>query len=158
MKVKVIMTKKVLTVNKNMTVKEFVRIMEENEITGAPVVDDNGNLIGIISVADVIKRSNYVNKELAHCDECMELDPTTGLIEIHKYYTDELFEKNIGCLMTPKEKIISVSPDDEVEKAAKVFVDTPVHRLLVMENGKIVGIVSTKDVMKGLLKKIGKLD
>jgi predicted transcriptional regulator len=60
--------------------------------------------------------------------------------------------------MTPKEKIISVSPDDEVEKAAKVFVDTPVHRLLVMENGKIVGIVSTKDVMKGLLKKIGKLD
>jgi len=157
MKVKDIMTNKVLTVNKNMTVKEFVRIMEENKIAGAPVVDDNGNLIGIISVADVIKRSNYINKELAHCEDCVELDPTTGMIEIHKYYTDELFEKNIGCLMTPKEKIISVSPDDDVETVAERFVETPVHRLLVMKDNKIVGIVSTKDVMKGLLKKMGKL-
>ena len=151
MKVKDIMTKKVLSVNPSMDVKEFILLMQENNITGAPVYEGS-KLVGIISVTDVIKRSNYINKELAHCEDCYEYDTSTGLVEVHKYYTEELFEKDIGCLMTPAEKILSVKPEDEIQVALKMFVDTPVHRLLVMDKGKIVGIISTKDVLKAYLK------
>lgn len=150
MKVKNFMTKKVLTVNKDMSVKEFIRIMEENNITGAPVVDENEKVIGVISVTDVIKRSNYVNKELAHCEDCYEVNPTTGIVEIHKYYTEELFEKSIENLMT--RKLISITPEADLVKAVDIFLSTPVHRILVMENDKIEGIISTKDTLKAYQK------
>jgi len=142
------MSKKVLSVDPEMSVKEFIRLMEEHHITGAPVTDDKGKLLGVISVADVIKKSNYVNKELAHCEECYEVDPTTGLVEVHKYYTEELFEKQISCLMTKKP--IFISPESEIEDAVKIFLETPIHRILIMEGEKVVGIVSTKDILKAL--------
>jgi CBS domain containing-hemolysin-like protein len=74
------------------------------------------------------------------------------MLEVHKYYTEELFEKQINCLMTAKEEIISVSPGDDIDKVVKTFLDTPVHRILVMEKGEAVGIISTKDALKALSK------
>lgn len=154
MKAKDIMSKKVLSVNEEMTVKEFTRLMHDHNITGAPVVDANHKIIGVMSVTDVIKRSNYVNKEISHCEDCYEIDTTTGLVEVHKYYTDELFEKEIKCLMTPK--IISVSPEADLNEVIQIFLDTPIHRLLVMEGPKAVGIISTKDALKGMQKMLKK--
>jgi len=148
MKVKDFMSKKVITVQNGITVKEFIHIMESNNITGAPVLDHNNKVLGVISVTDVIKRSNYINKELAHCEECYEVDPTNSQISVHKYYTDELFEKEIKCLMTPQ--IISISPEADLLDAVKIFLDTPVHRIVVMEGEKVVGMISTKDAMRAL--------
>ncbi len=152
MKIKDFMTKKLVLVEHNLTVKEFTRLMQSKKITGAPVVDDDGKIIGIVSVTDMIKRSNYVNKELSLREDCYEIDPTTGLVEVHKYYTEELFEKPISCLMT--KDIISLSPNDDISKAIKIFLDTPIHRILIMENGKALGIISTKDTIRAMAKEM----
>lgn len=149
MKVKEFMSKKVIAVNKGLSVKEFIRLMEENNITGSPVTDDSGKILGVISVTDVIKRSNFINKELSHCEESYEVDPTNSQVSIHKYYTEELFDKEIKCLMTSK--IISISPEAEIEDAIKMFLETPIHRILVMDGEKAVGMISTKDTLKALL-------
>lgn len=154
MKIKEFMSTKIISVGKGMSVKEFIKLMEENKITGSPVVDEHGKVIGVISVSDVIKRSNYISQELAHCDECYEVDPSTGMVEVHKYYTQELFEKNIDCLMTKKP--ISISPEADLEEAVKVFLTTPIHRILVMEGDKVAGIISTKDTLKALAQLCGK--
>ncbi len=148
MKIKDFMTKKVLTVHKEMSVKEFIQLMQQKNITGSPVVNESGELLGVVSVTDMIKRSNYVNRELAHCEDCYEVDPTTGLVEVHKYYTEELFEKQIACLMT--KDVITLQPDADVQEAVKIFLDTPIHRILVLDKKKIVGIISVKDTLKAL--------
>ncbi|THB64345.1 MAG: CBS domain-containing protein, partial [Spirochaetaceae bacterium] len=76
----------------------------------------------------------------------------TGMVEVHRYYTEELFEKPVGELMTKAADIISVAPDADVTDAVKIFMDTSVHRLLVMTKGEIVGIISTKDALRALMK------
>lgn len=154
MKIKEFMSKKVMTVHKEMNVKEFIQLLEQHNITGAPVADESGKVIGVISATDVIERSNYINKEMSHCEDCYEVDPTTGLVEVHKYYTEELFEKQIGCLMT--KDLITLSPENDLMDAIDVFLKTPVHRIIILDKDKLVGIISTKDTIKamaGLLKK-----
>lgn len=157
MKIKDFMSKKIILVGSRMSVKELIRILEENKINGAPVVDEGGKLVGVISTSDVIKRSDYINQELANaddCEECYEFDVTSGTVETHKYYTQELFDKNIECLMTKKP--ISLSPDDDITKAIKTFLTTPIHRILVLEKDKVVGIISVKDTLKALATLAGK--
>ena len=148
MKIKEFMTKKVVAVHKEMTVKEFVRFVEEHKITGAPVADESGKVIGIVSTTDVIKRSHYVTKDMAHCEDSYEVDPSSGIVEVHKYYTEELFETQIGELMT--QDVITLAPEDDLMDAAELFVKTPIHRILIMDGGKIVGIISTRDTIKAM--------
>jgi predicted transcriptional regulator len=151
MKIKDFMTKQVLSVDKNMTAKEFVRFVQDKNITGTPVLDGE-RLVGVVSVSDIIARSDYIEREMGHCEDCYELDTTTGLVEVHRYYTDELFEKPIHELMTPVAELVWVAPDDDLDVAVKAFLETPVHRLLVMQQKKIVGMISTKDVLRALAK------
>ncbi len=148
MKIKEFMTKKVLAVHKEMTVKEFVRFVGEHKITGAPVADESGKVIGIVSTTDVIKRSHYVTRDVAHCEDSYEVDPSSGLVEVHKYYTEELFETQIGELMT--KEIITLSPEDDLKDAASLFVKTPIHRIVIMDGEKLVGIISTRDTIKAM--------
>jgi len=151
MKIKDFMSKKIILVGSRMSVKELIRILEENKINGAPVVDAHGKLVGVISASDVIQRSDYISRELANTsqsEESYEIDITTGRVETHKYYTQELFDKNIECLMTKEP--ISLSPEDDIDKAIKIFLSTPIHRIIIMEKDKVVGIISAKDTLKAL--------
>jgi predicted transcriptional regulator len=151
MKIKEFMTHKVVSVHPEMSVKEFIRFLEDHRISGAPVMDIHGKVIGVASATDVIKHSHYVNNELAHCDECeesFEIDPSCGLVEVHKYYTQELFETEIGELMT--KELVSLTPDNTVEDAIQLFLKTPVHRIIIMEGNQLKGVISTKDTLKAL--------
>ncbi len=150
MKIKDFMTKKVIAVHKEMTVKEFIRFLQEHNITGAPVTDESGKVIGVVSATDVIKRSSYVTRDVAHSEDSYEVDPCSGLVEVHKYYTEELFETQIGGLMTTD--LISLAPQDDLLDAVDVFIKTPVHRIVIMDGDKLVGIISTKDAIKVMAK------
>lgn len=150
MKIKDFMTEKVVAVHKEMTVKDFVCFLEKHNITGAPVMDESCKMLGIVSATDVIKRSHYITRDVAHCDEDYDVDPSSGLVEVHKYYTEELFETQIGELMT--KEVISLSPEDDLQKAVDIFLKTPVHRIVVMDGEELVGIISTKDTIKAMAK------
>ncbi len=148
MKIKEFMTKKVVAVHKEMSVKEFVRFIQEHKITGAPVFDESCKMIGIVSTTDVIRRSHYVTRDVAHCEDCYEIDPSNGLVEVHKYYTEELFETQIGELMT--KEVITLSQEDDLQDAVDLFIKTPIHRIMIMDGKKVVGVISTKDAMKAM--------
>ena len=60
MKVKELMTKNVLSVKKNISIRKLVKLLGEHSITGAPVVDDDGKLIGIVSSTDVIQAIDHL--------------------------------------------------------------------------------------------------
>ena len=45
---------------------------------------------------------------------------------------------------------ISLSPEDDIDKAIKIFLSTPIHRIIIMEKDKVVGIISAKDTLKAL--------
>ena len=69
MKVKEIMTHDVLTVTKELSIRRLIKLLDKNKITGAPVVDEQGNLIGIVSSKDVIRAIDHLIRVHVSIDE-----------------------------------------------------------------------------------------
>ncbi|MBM3708201.1 MAG: CBS domain-containing protein [Actinobacteria bacterium] len=147
--VKDVMTEKVITVSKNTTVGELSRILLKNKISGLPVVDDAGKLIGMVTDADIIT-------------EDMEpifpiyFDPliiSYAFIEnFEKYKKDikEYLKTPVGEIMSRRVK--SVKKDTPVSEAAKIMVRDKINRIPVVdENNKVIGIVARADILKSMV-------
>jgi len=144
MKVKNIMVKKVLTVRVGQTLIEAARILVKNKISGAPVVDKKGNLVGMLS-----------EKDLFHA---LYPDVKDILSDVRLWLGKEKIGHRIAVkskikiehLMT--KKVIFVGEDDEALGAGSKMLTTKIHRLPVVKNKKLVGIVSRRDIFRNLLK------
>lgn len=155
--IKDIMTEKVIAVTKDTTISELSKILIKNKISGVPVIDDEGKLIGMVTDADIIT-------------EDMEpifpiyFDPliiSYAFIEnFEKYRKDikEYLETPIEEIMTRRVK--SVKRETPVSEAAKIMVRDKVNRIPVVdEYNKVIGIVARADILKSMVteaeKKIG---
>ena len=118
-KVKEIMSSPVVTVDAENTVKEVGEVMRR-ERKGCVIVTSNGKPIGIISDSDLVKRVVAENKRAS-----------------------ELKAKDI--MSSP---LITVSPDDDIMVAVRKMKRSNIHRLPVVEKGKVVGIISLSDIAK----------
>ncbi len=145
LKAKDIMKKKVITINQNATISELSVLLKENKITGVPVVDDNNKLVGIISAADVIKRCDYVSKELAKYEDEPEYDPYDGCVHYHRYFTEEFFDARVKDLMSTP--VYSMSPEDSLIDVCKRLSEKHIHRVILAENNEIKGIIATLDIV-----------
>lgn len=147
MKIENIMTKEVITVKKNDTVETCANLLSKHGLSGLPVVDEDGNLTGIITEGDLIKHNSKVQVPAF-------LEILGGIIYLDdpNKYLDNV-KKSMGhyvqTVMT--EDVTTINPDDDVESAASILVRNKVKRLpVVNETGKLVGIVSRKDIMNHL--------
>jgi CBS domain-containing protein len=128
------MTTRVIWVKKDATFREMATALREHRVSAFPVVDDDGQVIGVVSEADML------NKEA--------LDDEPGVISGILHRRDQAKARGItaGDLMTTA--VVAVRPDDTVEHAAKLMYDRRVKRLPVTdENGRLVGIISRADVL-----------
>ena len=127
------MTTDVVSVGPDTSLLKVGKLMKDPHIRRIPVVDDNGQVVGIISDRDVR-------------DASPSKATTLDMYEMH-YLLAELKAKNI---MTAKP--ITVKPTDTVEQAALIMLDNKVGGLPVVDdNGKLVGIISDHDVFKALV-------
>jgi len=146
-----LMNPEVLSVPENMTVRELARYLTDNEITGAPVEDVNGKLIGVVSVVDiasVASDTGNVRTDRSSPDFYVrgwedKLTPE----EMRDFRVDNE-DLQVGEIMTPT--IFSVGEDATVAEVASVMLRGHLHRLLVCREDRPVGIVSSSDLL-GLL-------
>ena len=117
-----VMKTDVITVTKDTPIYEVIRTLVENNITGLPVVNDEMALAGIITEKDVLKLL-YENR----CEPGSAEDFMT-------------------------EKVISFAPQDSLINIARSFVDNHFRRVPIVADGKLVGIVSRKDIIALMLK------
>ena len=133
MPVKNWMTTDVVSVGPDTSLLKVGKLMKDHHIRRIPVVDENGQVVGIISDRDVR-------------DASPSKATTLDMYEMH-YLLAELKAKNI---MTAKP--ITVKPTDTVEQAALIMLDNKVGGLPVVDDsGKLVGIISDHDVFKALV-------
>jgi len=145
LKAKDIMKRNVITINQNATISELSVILKEKKITGVPVVDNNNKLVGIISAADVIKRCDYVSKELAKYEDEPEYDPYDGCVHYHRYFTEEFFDAKVKDLMSTP--VYSMSPEDSLLDVCKRLTEKHIHRVILAENSEVKGIIATLDIV-----------
>jgi CBS domain-containing protein len=145
--VKDIMTTEVITVSTGDSVELCAKLMQENNISGLPVLNEAGKVSGIVTEGDLIRRASRVKAP-------GYLEILGGLIYLGspKKFVEELqraMSLEAGQLMS--KNLVSVTPDDTVEHAATLMVEKKISRLPVLDqNGKLVGIISRRDIMGSL--------
>ncbi|MFZ3171177.1 MAG: CBS domain-containing protein [Carboxydocellales bacterium] len=148
MQAKDIMTTEVVTVTPEDTVEEVVKIISERGISGIPVVDASGKLVGIVSEGDIITRS----KNLQIPTHIQLLGGVIYLESTKKLESDlrKMVAFQVKDLMTSK--VFTVSSEAPVAEIATIMTEEQVNRIPVVENGKVVGIVSRADIVRTLIK------
>lgn len=117
------MTRKLITFHPDQTMDQVIKVLTTKKISGGPVVDDNHNIIGIISEGDCLKevvRGKYTNTP-----------SLSGKVSEH---------------MTSKVK--TIDPEMNIFDAAKLFLEAKLRRFPVIRDGKLLGQISQRDVMR----------
>ncbi|TXD83826.1 CBS domain-containing protein [Subsaximicrobium wynnwilliamsii] len=126
LKVSDYMTRELITFRPDQMVEEVIQALIKYKISGGPVVNENNELIGVISEGDCLKdlsESRYYNMPM----------------EQHK--VENRMVKNVE----------TIDGDMNVFDAAKVFLDSKIRRFPIVENGKLIGQISQKDILKASL-------
>ena len=123
LKAKDIMTKQVISVRKDAPVLEAVELLWKNDITGIPVVEDDGTLVGIVSEKDLIKL----------------------------FYADEdLKNKTVSSFMT--QPAVHFDEDEALPAVCECLMNYFLRRVPVTSKGKVVGIISRADIIEYILR------
>jgi len=120
-------------------------------------VDDQGRMVGMLTEVDILEALKTEHKELRML---MPPEITFGIsfVEIVREREalsafKEVETRLVRDVMT--KEIHAVSPEDGVEKAIQVMVRQKVHRIPVVEGGKVVGILTRGDVLRGFFRHVG---
>ena len=142
------MNAKILTVNQEMSVRELATFLIDHEISGAPVEDADGRLVGLVSTTDLARNAAETGS-LEETDEHPFFHSWAGggldaddLAELH-IEEDGL---TVGEIMTPT--VFAVDVKAPVSHVARSMLDGHLHRLLVIDDERVVGIVSTSDLLR----------
>ncbi len=141
MKVKDIMNTNVKTAKPSTPVRDIVEVMCFNKISGLPVVDDAGNVVGVVSEKDVLRKMFPDISDVAKEEGLPDFE------RMEKDYGDALSLKT-SDIMT--KMVASASPDMPLMKAVSVMCVQKIRRIPVTQNGKLVGIISLGDVHKAI--------
>jgi CBS domain-containing protein len=146
LKVREIMTTDVVTVNPDTTVGELADILAKKKISGVPVVDGRGGVLGMVSEADIIVQ----DADLHFPYYVQFLEMVIYLQSVHKF--EERVRKQIASKVSEimTEDVVSVSPEESVREVATLMADRSVNRLPVIENGRLVGIVTRGDIVRAI--------
>ena len=144
---KEIMTKNVISVKPEASIRELAELLLAERISGVPVVDDAGTLCGIVSESDLMRKE--IAPEMP--DELCILGAVIYYNGLQEYR--DAFRKFAAMtaqeIMT--EKVLTVKVNDDVSRVAKLMLDKHIKRLPVMDGDKLAGIVSRSDIVKMLL-------
>jgi CBS domain-containing protein len=148
-KVKDVMNPDVMTVSDDMGADELARYLVEHEISGAPVVDGQGHLIGVVSMTDVGRSLSEPEEFSAARPSGFYRDaiPDLSLEDLGQRYVEER-SVCVRDIMTPV--IHQVPATASVADAARVMVEQHIHRLVVTDGKQPVGIVTSLDLLKVL--------
>lgn len=141
-----IMKRDVITVPPEMTVEALGRLFIEKNISGAPVVDAAGRLVGIVTENDLISRNKriHIPTMLRIFDAVIPLEGSESVEEEIKRMSSKLVSE-----ICTKE-VITVSEDTPLDEMATLMSERNVHLLPVVVAGKVVGVVGKHEVIKGV--------
>ena len=146
LKVKDIMTREVITVSPDTEVIQAARLLLENRINGLPVVDDAGQLVGILCQSDLVAQQKKI--PLPSLFTLLEgFVPLTSMKRIDRE-VEKIAAVKVSQAMTPQP--VAVDPQTGIEEVAALMADKKYHTLPVVEQGRVVGVVGKEDVLRTL--------
>jgi CBS domain-containing protein len=147
-----LMSRDVVTVGPDQTVRELVTLLVGRHISGAPVVDDQGHILGVVSVSDVVQTLDDQGnaREAANAgdgERPSDYYRGLGLVgPLFRQSTDgTAIDLRVAEIMTPY--VIDVPVNAPVDVIARRMVEMHLHRLLVTQGRKLLGVISALDIL-----------
>ncbi len=143
-----VMNSKVLTAEPDWSVSRLAAFFMENCISGAPVESDTGTPIGVVSLTDIVHHETQPEKngEWPHDYYLHTLNRQYARQEAEGFRIQAEPFTTVRDIMTPT--IFQVSEDTPVQQVAGMMIKNYIHRVIVLRDGKVVGIISTPDMLK----------
>jgi len=139
-----IMSREVITVNENASVRELASLFISHDISGAPVVDTAGKVVGVVTENDLI----FQNKKV-------HLPTAVAILDAFLFLErPEKMEKELKKIAGAKvgdicsRNLISVGPETELEELATLMAEKKIHTLPVMEGEQLVGVIGKSDIIR----------
>ena len=146
LKVKDIMTKDVVTVTKETTVMELAGIFSERHISSLPVLDQNGDLIGIVTETDLVEQDKNL-----HIPTVISIFDWIIYLESDKKFEKELKKMTGGVVGDIySSEAVTVSPEASISDVADLFSSRKITAIPVVEGKKLVGIISRIDLIRSM--------
>ncbi|QQZ08645.1 CBS domain-containing protein [Heyndrickxia vini] len=151
MKVKDFMIRDVITVNENDSIKHLLNTLVDNKIGGAPIVDSDGKLVGMISDGDVLRSIQLKDKVVYDYFSLMAYTFEKGNLEkVLASMKDQPLKK-----IAKKHGTVTLKENDDMETALKLLAKHHFKKIPVTDaNHKVVGVISRGDIIRTIQKNI----
>ncbi len=146
-KAKDIMTREVIFVRPETEVTEVARLLLEKHINGVPVVEETGNLVGIICQSDLIAEQ----KRLPLPSVFNLLDTFIPVVSPEKREKEIRKIIAVTASQAMSSNPVTVGPETGIDEIASIMVNKNFHTIPVVERGRLVGIIGKEDVLRTLV-------
>jgi CBS domain-containing protein len=146
-----VMVRDVVTVSRDTDVAEAIKLLAEHDVSALPVLDKDGNLVGVLSEADLIHRAEIGTEK----HRPWWIEAMTGASTLAEEFAKS-HGKKVGEVMT--DGVISVTEETPLSEIAALFERKRIKRVPVVKDGKLVGIVSRSNLIQALASAVGRID
>jgi len=143
-----IMNKNVITVQEEATIEEVAGILTDNNVSGAPVVNKEGKLVGIVTEEDLLHKKT--NPRVPGFLNILGAFIYISGVERYREDLKKLAATKVFEIMTTE--VVTVGGDTEIERVAGLMVDHDIKRLPVVENDALIGIISRADIVRTIAR------
>jgi CBS domain-containing protein len=144
-----VMTHAVYSVAESMDLRETMTALGERGISGAPVLDDNGRLVGVISQTDIVIYYLGREDELAVEGDFYQRAHLRG--ETVRGF--QVLDTNVSRVKDVMSQVTVTAPSDTcLRELAQIMVRREIHRVIIVDEGEIVGVVSALDLLRPLAR------
>jgi CBS domain-containing protein len=142
-----IMTRNVISVKPETSVRELAQLLSDNNISGVPVMDNEGNLLGVVTENDLIDQTKKL-----HIPTVVTLFDSFFYLESPERMEKEI-KKIAGTtvidIYTPDS--ITVNEDTCIDEIATIMAEKHIHTLPVTRENRLIGIIGKKDIIKTII-------
>ncbi|MDH4318627.1 MAG: CBS domain-containing protein [Desulfobulbaceae bacterium] len=141
-----IMTREVITVQEKTLVRELAKILAERKISGMPVMDENDNMVGVVTENDLIDQAKKVH-----------IPTVVGILDSFLFLeSPEKLHKDLQKMAGIKagdiccRKVITVEEETPLDEIATIMAEKKIHTLPVTRDGELVGVIGKTDIIRTL--------
>ena len=145
MRVRELMTEQVLTVGPEAPIKDVARILVENRISGVPVCDIEGKVLGVVSEGDILYKEHDPR-------DARSGGPLGWIVDGTPSFRGWLKSSALTARKAMTAPALTIAPWDTVAEAARIMCERGVNRLPVVEEGRLVGIVTRSDLVRAFVR------
>jgi len=134
------MTEDVVSVQPDTSLREAASVLVEHRISGLPVVDEGGAVVGILSETDIVMKASGGTERSGYLAWFFDSD-VTG---------EKVTAETVGHAMSSP--AVTIAPERSTHEAARLMIEDRVNRLPVVQDGKLVGILTRSDIVRAFTR------